>query len=82
MAERSLLQESNNARLLKDNNITNSKNEIQNSEDWSMLILAVEKVALVNTTKLEDSLAIRGDSTNSKLEITCEGEGILAFRIS
>ena len=44
--------------------------------------MAVEKMTLVNTTKLEASATIRGEFTNSKPEITCEGKGVPALKTS
>ena len=82
MAGRSLLHESNNTVAVNENSITNIKDEVQNLQDGSVLILAVEKVTLMNTAKLEASVTIRGESANSKPEITCEGEVVPAFEIS
>ena len=60
----------------------NNDDEIENLEDGSVLIPAMGKLTLVNTTKLEATVTIKRESKTSKPEIICEGKGVLASKIA
>lgn len=59
--------------ILTDNNITDIADELGNLEDGSVLVLSVQSVTLNSSLRVTTSVTIRGESIDSRPEITCAG---------